>query len=173
MGRAAKSRPLRHAGRAGAEVIKSLASKLGIRFDGHMLAKRFKQTFVCLTCIICVLSSLFVFGFIGNSATRVRREHGLLLPTSASRFKCKGDAWISILDRTADSTFLMSRSDLVTFTNQLKTREPDGLFKHQSPFFSDGITTLYCDSPTGDFLLVDISDASDSEVWIRLLTDWN
>lgn len=140
-----------------------------------MSTNRFSLRIVCcLLCVVCITGLLFLFGYVGNSATRIKREHGLLLPASASQFVCRGDAWISFLDREAISEFLISRYDLTQFTNQLKIRTSDALAKvFASDNSATNIATYYCNSPTGDFLFVKLWVADEKQVGVRLYTDWN
>lgn len=137
--------------------------------------------------VVCMVGCLFVLGHNGNSFSRLKREHGLRIPTSASHLECRGNAWISVLDRVAVSTFQIARADLPAFTNQLRVRPPDALYfgfrstnydgqryLFPSPHYSvTNIATYYCDSPTGDFLFVDLWDVDDSRVGVCLYTDWN
>ena len=134
---------------------------------------------------IAVLTLPFATGFLGHSATRIRREHGLRLPASASHFECRGDAWLSIIDRGAASTFEMARTDMVSFTSQLRVRESGtgvvtSIFPGNSQYQVSApwragtpIATYHCQSPTGDFLSVQIWPIDDSRVGVRLYTDWN
>jgi hypothetical protein len=137
-----------------------------------MTSQRKLKFVAVVLAVACVVSCLFVFGYVGNSVARVNREHGLHLPSSASHFVCRGDAWIPVLDRAAVSTFEMARADLGAFTNQLKVRKPDTI---SSAFASDDgcFATYYCDSPTGDFLFVSLWKIDESRVRVRLYTDWN
>lgn len=121
----------------------------------------------------CALSLLFVFGYVGNTLARVRREHGIQIPRSASHLVCTGDAWFPFLDRVAVSSFELALSDVGALTNQLRLKTPDAL---SAAFASDdegSFASYYCDSPTGDFLFVRLWKIDDSQVKVRLYTDWN
>jgi hypothetical protein len=138
--------------------------------------------------VITLLVLPFATGFLGHSATRIRREHGLQIPASASSFECRGDAWLSIIDRGAASTFEMARTDMVSFTSQLRIRtstttETDAvasIFPGNSQYQVSAvwrtgtpIGTYFCQSPTGDYLWVQIWTIDDSRVGVCLYTDWN
>src|SRR5437588_8963061 len=117
-----------------------------------MSPKRKVKVSLSMVAVVSLIMLPFLLGFVGNSATRVEREHGLRLPPSASRFVCRGDAWIPVLDRVAASTFQIAGSDLTSFTNQLKMHTPDGYGRPPSPHSSPtNIASYYCSSPTGDF----------------------
>jgi hypothetical protein len=130
----------------------------------------------------------FAAGFLGHSAMRIRREHGLRLPASASHFECRGDAWLTIIDRGAASTFEMSRTDLGSFTSQLSIRSStigstdavasifpgNSQYRVSAPWrIGTPIATYDCQSPTGDLLSVQIWPIDDSRVGVCLYTDWN
>ena len=83
-----------------------------------------------ITAILLIALFMFVFGllsrfgYIGNSARRVAREHGLKVPASAHKFVCGGDAWLHpLMDSGAASAFVMESRDLAGFTSQLQIRE--------------------------------------------------
>src|SRR5436309_1392331 len=88
-----------------------------------MFSKPFRKLLVFAAVCAFIISLSFLSGFFGNSAARIRREHGLQLPASASHFICGGDAWISIMDRGAASAFEMAQADLTNFISQLKIRD--------------------------------------------------
>ena len=148
---------------------------------------KFRLLIAVALAVVCMVTCPFVFGYFGNTFRRVNREHGLRIPSSASHLVCRGDAWIPVLDRTAVTTFQIARADLSAFTNQLRVRPPDDFYfgfrstnydgqRHlfPSPHYSvTNIATYYCDSPTGDFLFVDLWDVDDSRVGVCLYTDWN
>jgi hypothetical protein len=127
----------------------------------------------------------FFAGIVGDSAVRIRREHGLQLPPSASQFECKGDAWITIMDRGASSTFVMARSDMATFVAQLKIRESstgavtsifpgNRQYQISAPWRTGvPIATHYCRSPKGDSLAVQFWSIDETRVGVCLYTDWN
>jgi len=127
----------------------------------------------------------------GNSARRIEREHGLVLPASATQFVCRGDAWKHIfMDSGAASAFEMASNDLPKFLSQLKIKETHkGTFR---PDYSDYIyssnpqyqisrswmegtplETYQCASPTGDWLTVQVWPIDASHVGVCLYTDWN
>ncbi len=92
-----------------------------------------------------------------------------------------------LLDRSAVSTFRIARADLAALTNQLRVRPPDNVlyfgfgstnydshYLAPSPHYSKtNIATYYCDSPTGDFLFVDLWNIDKDSVGVCLYTDWN
>jgi hypothetical protein len=76
-----------------------------------------------VTMLLCSVTFglLFLSGYVGNSAARVRREHGLELPHSARAFVCRGDAWMHLfMDSGAASAFEMDARDLPSFVAQFK-----------------------------------------------------
>jgi hypothetical protein len=132
---------------------------------------------------------LFLGGCIGNSAARITREHGLVLPASASHFVCKGDAWM-IGDRGAASAFEMATNDIPRFLAQLKIKDThqrgyrpaflNSIFPGNSQYqvrttWMSGIPleTYHCASPVGDFLDVQIWPIDATHVGVCLYTDWN
>jgi len=125
-----------------------------------------------------VILMLFILGggywvwsqTIAQNQARVEREHGVMLPASAANFRCGGDAYL-IFDRSAVSTFDISAADLSAFMKQLK---PDSRFTPPwGTTDASGFTSYYCQSPTGDGLLVTIRPLGSSRVFISLGTDWN
>jgi len=138
-----------------------------------MKSKLKLKLFAVALVVASMVSLLFVFGYVGNSVTRVIREHGLRIPQSASHFVCGGDTWLPVLDRVAVSTFEIASADLGSFTNQLKVKAPDSLSAAFTSADEGCFATFYCDSPTGDFLFVSLWNIDDSRVRVRLHTDWN
>ena len=129
---------------------------------------------------------LFLFGYAGNSAARVRREHGLKVPSSARGFICRGDAWKHLfIDSGAASAFEMEVRDLPSFVTQLKilkTSEglPCNIFPgnsqyqiHRTWMSDNSMKTYLCASPTGDSLEVQIWAIDEAHVGVLLYTDWN
>src|SRR5436305_3356996 len=71
-----------------------------VRYGGIVRMVSRTRTIFAAASIFAILAAFGFFGgCIGNSSLRIRREHGLVLPPSASRFVCKGDAWKMVLDR--------------------------------------------------------------------------
>ncbi|BCU75518.1 hypothetical protein [Luteolibacter sp. LG18] len=115
-----------------------------------------------------------------QSTDRIAREHGIALPASASNPECRGDAWHMILDRGASSTFEMARKDLCGFVSKLKvqgsrTSIPGNEVYRVSAAWtkSHPMASYECESPTGDFLDVQIFPIDCKRVGVRLYTDWN
>ena len=112
-----------------------------------------------------VLGLLFIFGYMGDSAARVRREHGLTLPASARGFVCRGDAWMHLF---SDSGAASAASDLPGFLLQLKILETNdgtrgttfplnGQYQiHRSWTTGVSMKTYRCTSSTGNSLTVQI-----------------
>src|SRR5258707_1325077 len=90
-----------------------------LAFFVRMISRRYRKLAILAAACAFAIGLPFLFGFFGDSATRIRREHGLQLPASASHFVCGGDAWISIMDRGASSAFEMAQTDLSQFISQL------------------------------------------------------
>lgn len=118
-----------------------------------------------------------------QSAHRIEREHGIVLPPSASGFRCAGDAWRKFFDRGASSIFILESKDLPAFKSQLSvntqaaTHIPgneiyQGIMHPWRPDASP-LEVLSCDSPTGDWLHVEIWPIDDMHVAIWMYTDWN
>ncbi|MFD0892127.1 hypothetical protein KBB96_11920 [Luteolibacter ambystomatis] len=119
-------------------------------------------------------------GILDQSTERIVREHGLSLPSSASNPECRGDAWHMILDRGASSTFEMARTDLCSFVSTLRIRgshlmiPANGQYQVSAPWIAKRpIASYECDSPTGDWLNVQIFPIDCKKVGVRLYTDWN
>src|SRR5688500_18072331 len=72
--------------------------------------------------IVFTVALSYAYGFIGNSQMRIRREHGIHLPASASAIRCRGDAWLCFLDRGAASTFEITANDLLALLSQLNVQ---------------------------------------------------
>jgi hypothetical protein len=148
-----------------------------------------KSILLALTVVILCASAfgiLFLFGYVGNSAARVTREHGLKVPSSAYGFICRGDAWMHLFsDSGGSSAFEMARRDLPGFVSQLKVRQSNqgrhgNIFPGNSQYqihrpWMSGVSmqTYDCESPTGDSLLVQIWAIDDGHVGVLLYTDWN
>jgi hypothetical protein len=128
---------------------------------------------------------LFFGGCIGSSAARITREHGLAIPSSASHFVCRGDAWM-IGDRGAASAFEMASNDVTRFLAQLKIRDTHHGDYSKSIFPSNPqyqvrtswmsgspLETYHCASPVGDFLDVQVWPIDAAHVGVCLYTDWN
>lgn len=141
-----------------------------------------------LLAVVSVWGALFVFGYVGDSATRIQREHGLRLPSSAHSFACRGDAWMhAFMDSGAASAFEMAASDLPGFLSQLKIHEVhqgnssgpciipcNPQYQIHRPWMSGTpLKTYCCTSPTGDYLAVQIWMIDDTHAGVLLHTDWN
>ncbi len=147
--------------------------------------KRHRKLLALMAICVVLISLPYALGYLGDSATRVRREHGLELPASASHFICGGDAW-SVLDRGAASAFEISRADLPKFMAQLAIREsvrevPNSIFPGNSQYqiripwraSAIGMNTYLCASPTGDFMRIEVWQIDKTRIGICLYTDWN
>lgn len=144
-----------------------------------------------ILALVSVLGALFVFGYVGDSATRIQREHGLHLPSSAHNFVCRGEAWMhAFMDSGAASAFEMASSDVPSLVSQLKPfpdRQNDfGLedtgcvfpsnpqYQIHRPWLSGVPLKKYCSvSSTGDSLDVQVWPMDDTHVGVLLYTDWN
>ena len=146
----------------------------------QMTAKHLKR-FIAVTLVTASLAiSLFAFGCVGSSAARVRREHGLQLPSSATGFVCRGDAWKhTFIDSGAVAAFEMASSDLPNFISQLRIHDtqettlPDGYQIHRPWMKGTPLKAYRCESPTGDELDVHVWAIDDAHVGVLLYTDWN
>jgi hypothetical protein len=162
-------------------------------FNGRALHLR-GLTVVLTSTIIAMVSiwgALFLLGYVGNSARRIQREHGLRVPSSAGNFVCRGDAWMHIIpDSGAASAFEMSPSDLPSFVSQLKPfpggassfgLDDEGCvfpsnpqYHIDRPWRSGNPLKKYCSvSPTGDSVDVQVWTIDSRHVGILLYTDWN
>jgi hypothetical protein len=138
-----------------------------------------------LVVIAVSLGLLLAFGFVGNSAARIRREHGLNVPPTAHSFVCGGDAWAHrFMDSGAASAFEMASSDLPSFLSQLKIQNiHDGdccilpvnsRYQIRRPWTSGvALKTYRCASPTGDSLEIQIWKVDATTTGVLLYTDWN
>ena len=149
------------------------------------------RKFILLALAMVVLSSsvfgiLFLFGYVGNSAARVRREHGLNVPSSARGFICRGDAWMHLFsDSGAASAFEMAARDMPGFISQLRIRQTNegrngnilpinAQYQIHRPWMSAvSMQTYRCASLTGNSLAVQIWQIDDANVGVLLYTDWN
>ena len=133
------------------------------------------------------LAMLLLFCIVfGDSASRIRREHGLTLPASASSIECRGDAWLRpIMDCGAASSFEASVGDIPLFIAQLRVRSTTtGVFEtifpgnpeyqvHRAWMSGTPTATYRCSSPTGDALFVQTWPIDSSRIGVCLYTDWN
>jgi len=148
-------------------------------------AQRTAVAMLALVILAGISGLLFLFGFVGSSGVRVRREHGLEIPPTAHSFVCGGDAWMHrFMDSGAASAFKMASSDLPSFLTQLKLLEThDGdcrilpinsQYQIRRPWTSGIASKTYrCASPTGDSLEVQIWKIDAATVGVILYTDWN
>ena len=146
------------------------------------------RLFLYALILFLLLSFAHSRGYIGNSLARIKREHGLRLPASASLFVCGGDAWLPALwpGCGAASAFEIRAPDLPAFLSQLQIlysqdAAAQSIFPWQSryhiqvpwPASASAAATYHCDSPTGDSLDVQVRPLPDSRVGICLFTAWN
>jgi hypothetical protein len=150
------------------------------------MRKLIPVTLAVVILLSCVLGLLFLFGCVGSSAARVRREHGLKVPSSARGFVCRGDAWMHLFsDSGAASAFEMDSRELPSFVSQLKIRQsnegaPENIFPINAQYqlrrpWMSGVPmqTYRCASATGDSLEVQIWAIGEDNVGVLLYTDWN
>jgi hypothetical protein len=155
------------------------------------MPKRKLSTMLAVSSAVAIVAIFaFLEGCVGGSARRITREHGLVLPASASHFVCKGDAWIMIMDRGAASAFEMASNDVPRFLAQLKikdTHHGDHRPEYSNSIFPGNpqyqvrtswmsgspLETYHCASPVGDFLDVQIWPLDATHVGVCLYTDWN
>ena len=156
-----------------------------------VLESALMRKFISVMLAVVILSSsvfglLFFFGYVGNSAVRVKREHGLKVPPSARGFICRGDAWMHLFsDSGAASAFEMASRDLPSFVSQLKIQQtneggPGSVFPGNAQYqihrpWMSGVSmrSYRCASPTGDSLAVQIWAIDGANVGVFLYTDWN
>jgi hypothetical protein len=138
-----------------------------------------------------IWGSLFLLGYVGSSAKRIQREHGLRLPSSARNFVCRGDAWMhNFMDSGAASAFEMAPSDLPSLVSQLKPfpNQQNGFglddtgcgvpcnpqYQIERPWMTGIPLKKYCSvSSTGDSVEVQVWAIDDTHVGVLLYTDWN
>ena len=155
------------------------------------LRKRRWRTIVLAIVAIVMATSIGMNGWfiqhrrwsLEQNAERVQREHGVVLPSSASSFQCAGDAWKGYLDRGASSIFLMSVSDLSQFKSQLHPNSQRETFIPGNPVYrslkppwdenAKPLEVISCDSATGDWLHVEIWPVNKDVVGVWMYTDWN
>ena len=129
-----------------------------------------------LVVAFAVLRSSF-----GDSRSRIEKEHGLQLPSSASSFECRGDAARRFLDRGASSAFVIASNELVRFISQLRVQPGLTTFIPGNSQYqlhavwrnSKPAATYSCTSAVGDWLHVEVWPVDDTHVGICLYTDWN
>ncbi len=172
---------------SGSAFTRTLAD-LGCQCDTDDMRRVQKFALVLLTVLVVLalcFGMLFLLGYVGSSAVRVSREHGLKIPPSARSFVCGGDAWKHrFIDSGAASAFEITSSDLPRFLSQLSIREThdgnSGILPMNSQYqirrpWTSGIVlkTYRCASLTGNSLDVQIWKVDDETVGILLYTDWN
>jgi hypothetical protein len=144
------------------------------------------KTIAIVAIFSTALATLLLLRVFGDSASRIRREHGLNLPASASAIECHGDAWLRIItDCGAASSFEVAISDVPSLLAQLRVRSTstgvsESIFPgnpeyqvHRSWMSGIPTATYRCNSPTGDDLSVQTWPIDSSRVGICLYTDWN
>ena len=161
-----------------------------------------QKRLVPIGCILCVVVPLalvvalfcwdyFTTGYrttslcswIPPSPLRVEYDHGINLPKSARNFQCRTSG--IVLDRTAKALFEINRRDLDAFLDQfpddVKARRwtadirvvvDEAEFKRPWKSTPKTISQFESSSPTGDFVLVHISEIP-AGVVVYLYTDWN
>jgi hypothetical protein len=121
-----------------------------------------------------------------HSSTRVLREHGISIPSSASSIRCGGDGWKRwFSDCCAIATFEISEADLPAFIGAVSAQQTYPVFGAQNipNNVSDIVTPSWmsvrpnssykCQSVTGGYLTLSTWSLPDSRVGILLYTDWN
>lgn len=146
--------------------------------------RRLKILGAVLLVFFVFIGLLFWSGYFGNSATRIEREHGLKLPSSAHNFVCRGDAWMHhFVDSGASSAFEMSARDIPAFVSQLNVHKLEQseccIFpsNFQYPIHRSWMLgpakTYHCASSTGSSLDIQIWPLDGSRVGVLLYTNWN
>ena len=118
-----------------------------------------------------------------QSPDRIEREHGIVLPASATDIQCGGDAWKRWFDRGASSIFVIDPSDWSLIKGQL-TRAPgnttfvpgnDEYRRFRFPWRQGirPVEVLSCRSRTGDWMHVEIRPVDDQRLGVWVYTDWN
>lgn len=124
----------------------------------------------------------FVWMITSQSRARAEWEHGMVLPASAGKFQCRGDANHLFLDRGASTVFEMPATDLAAFKSGLKinparqTHVPGNAQYNGFAFpwtAAAPLETLHCDSPKGDWLHLEIWPLASGRVGVWMYTDWN
>jgi hypothetical protein len=144
-----------------------------------------KTAAIAATLLIALLIFSWLLLF-GDTTSRIRQEHGLTLPASASAIECRGDAWLRIVsDCGAASCFEIPAGDVPAFLAQLHVRStskrnsefifPANTQYHVRRSWMSGhpMATYHCNSPTGSELLVQTWPVGASRVGVCLYTDWN
>jgi hypothetical protein len=156
-----------------------------------VLESALMRKFIPVTLAVVILSCsvfglLFLSGHVGSSAARVKREHGLKVPSSARGFICRGDAWMHLFsDSGAASVFEMASRDLPSFVSQLKIQQtneggPGSVFPGNAQYqihrpWMSGVAmrTYRCASPTGDSLAVQFWAIDGESAVVLLYIGWN
>ena len=136
---------------------------------------------VSVASAIVLLGLVFWFARSFDSRKRIEREHGVRLPSSASAFEFRGDAWRGFLDRGASSAFIVRSNELGGFLTQLSVRTNLQTFipgdtqyeLHSAWRRGKPAMTYSCSSSVGDWLHVEVWPIDDDRVGVCLYTDWN
>lgn len=131
--------------------------------------------------LVLITGTFYIFQ---PARSRVLRDHGLTLPTSAKSLELCGDAWKrSFIDCGAVTAFEIPNSELPSFLASLSIlntssgsrvvpgNKPYALSTSWASRASD--ISYRCRSKTGDYLDVGTWKLSESQVGVVLYTDWN
>ncbi len=149
-----------------------------------MIKRKLFIVAVSLSCFLVAACGAGYFAWLVNSQTvaRAEWEHGVVLPASVGRIACRGDATRFFLDRGASTVFDMDAADLSAFKSSLPPAVSFDTFVPGNAEYrgfafpwtvQKPAETLSCESPTGDWLHVQIWPMQASRVGVWMYTDWN
>lgn len=126
---------------------------------------------------LLVLIVALVWALPVSPAQRIRREHGLFLPSSAAVLsRSRRGGWT---DGSAEALIWVPARDLAGFLAQLRPGRPDrlvqfglrhGAWQKQG---SDGERWYFCHSRRGDLLGVIVGSKQADRIKVRLITSWD
>ncbi|MEO5714025.1 MAG: hypothetical protein ABIT37_11110 [Luteolibacter sp.] len=152
--------------------------------------------------LVVVLAAVIVVWKMPSSDPRIRvkAENGILLPASAAKIQCRGDAWHGFLDRNAYTVFEMERGEQADFVASLKVtgrelplsripadpiavnvRGENDYFKSDAGSFEQTwagdlapLEMLSCQSPiAADWLHVEFWQISETRLLVKIHSNWN
>jgi hypothetical protein len=126
---------------------------------------------------------LYFAGFIGTSSMRVRTDHGLRLPSSASGLRCLGFVTLTpLLDTIASATFEIHKSEFVAIESQFTSplnRVPETKEENRDDIlmvpaeFVRRTQILRGINTSGNVVTFDLYELANSKTGVRITTFWN
>jgi hypothetical protein len=168
---------------ASAEGIEDEERKLQMRRFRLVLASVL-LSMILIGCVVVLLAWPRVRLMGVNTRERAEFEHGIVLPASAGGFQCRGDALRGFLDRGASTVFVMDAGDVPALKSRVRMGShlisdiPGNDVYRAGIIFpwkagTGPLEAWDCDSPTGDWLRVEIRPVATGRVGVWMYTDWN